>query len=156
MPAARLLRVARLPAAERARALEAVVLFHGCRALLWAVPIGRLRPLLGTEGPLDTTPETTPEAPSVLPAVWGVRKALRRASRATPDSCLPQALAGRLMLRRRGLPSTLSLGVRHDGEGLQFHAWLRSAGVLVNPGGGPRQYEVLSTFHDDAAVRRTA
>ena len=64
-------------------------------------------------------------------------------------SGLPQAFAGRVMLHRRGLPSTLSLGVRDEGDGvLDFHAWLRAGGLLINWGGGPRQYAVLGTYHD--------
>ncbi len=141
----RFLSALRLPAADRALALEAVVLFHACRALLWVVPIRRLRPLLGAEGPPDA-PRDTPPRPG--PSVRAVRRALRRASRATPDTCLAQALAGRIMLRRRNVASTLSLGVRqHDGA-LDFHAWLRSDGVLVNGASGPQAYQVLQTFHD--------
>ena len=145
MRPARLRSVLRLPAAERARAVEAAVLFHAFRALVRVVPRRRLRPLFGEEGPPDAVPAAPPAPPR---AVREVRRALERACRATPDTCLAQALAGRAMLRRRGLPSTLSLGVRrHDGE-LAFHAWLRAGGVLVNGSAGPGQYRVLSTFYD--------
>lgn len=135
----------RLPPSELARAVEAVVLFHGFRVALRVVPGARLVRWLGARGPQDAPPEVPATPP---PDVVAVRRALRRAGRRHPDTCLAQALAGRVMLRRRGLPSTLSLGAREEGDRLAFHAWLRAGGLLLNPGGGPRDYAVLATFHD--------
>jgi hypothetical protein len=66
--------------------------------------------------------------------------------------CLAQAVAGKWMLRRRGLPSTLYLGVErvHEGEKwLEAHAWLRSGTDFVT---GERHYErfhVLAAFSED-------
>ena len=146
-PLGRLRSALRLPPGERARALEAAAWFHAYRAVVRLVPRRRLGPLLGVEGPPDARPEAPPAAPEV---VRQVRRALERASRATPDTCLAQALAGRAMLRRRGLASTLSLGVRRADGDLAFHAWLRSGGALVNGTAGPGVYTVLATYHDDA------
>lgn len=39
-------------------------------------------------------------------------------------SCLPRALAACAMLRRRGIPNRLLLGVVRDGESLTAHAWV--------------------------------
>jgi Transglutaminase-like superfamily len=38
--------------------------------------------------------------------------------------CLPRALAAHAMLRRRGIRSTLCLGVARDGESFAAHAWI--------------------------------
>jgi hypothetical protein len=38
--------------------------------------------------------------------------------------CLPTALVAQWMLRRRGVPSKLRLGVRRDASALAAHAWL--------------------------------
>jgi hypothetical protein len=38
--------------------------------------------------------------------------------------CLPRALAAHAMLRRRGIVSTLCLGVARDGETFAAHAWV--------------------------------
>ena len=141
----------RLSPSELVRAVEAVVLFQGFRVALRVVSGARLVRWLGARG----TPDAPPAAPEALPpGVAAVRRALRRASRRHPDTCLAQALAGRVMLRRRGLPSTLSLGARKEGERLAFHAWLRAGGLLLNPGGGPRDYAVLATFHDTPGPAR--
>ena len=146
MPRPRLLRVLRLPLPELGRAVEAAVLFHAFRVVLRVVPIRRLTPLLGEAGAPDAPLDG---AHTATDGVLAVRRALRRAGRRHPDTCLPQAFAGRVMLHRRGLPSTLSLGVRDEGDGvLDFHAWLRAGGLLINWGGGPRQYAVLGTYHD--------
>jgi hypothetical protein len=48
--------------------------------------------------------------------------------------CLPQALAAKSMLRRRGVASLLHLGVARDPDQaakLEAHAWLQAAGVKV-------------------------
>lgn len=146
MPRLRFLRAFRLSLPELGRAVEAAVLFHAFRVVLRVVPIRRLTPLLGEAGAPDAPLADAHTAPE---GVLAVRRALRRVGRNHPDTCLPQAFAGRVMLHRRGLPSTLSLGVREEAEGeLDFHAWLRAGGLLINWGGGPRQYAVLGTYHD--------
>ncbi len=52
------------------------------------------------------------------------------------------------MLRRRGIPSTLSLGTRREGEDLTFHAWIATDGVVLNVGGGRRPFVTLATYYD--------
>ena len=59
-----------------------------------------------------------------------------------------------MMLRRRGLPSTLYLGVARDGEagsGARAHAWLRSGHVVVTGGAGREQFTVVASFADEDA-----
>ena len=153
----RLRTAAGLSPGEWARALEAAVLFHGFRVVLRVVPIRRLRGVLGPEGPRDAPLAAPPHRPD--PAVFAVARALRRVAKPHAATCLPQALAGRVMLRRRGLPSTLSLGARPDPDGpgaFAFHAWLRSGGVVLNVGGGPRRHAVLATYHDPPAAAQRA
>jgi hypothetical protein len=61
--------------------------------------------------------------------------AIGRASRNAPlrAVCLQQAIAAKLMLRKRAITSTLHFGVAKGGkaEGLRAHAWLNSANVKV-------------------------
>jgi hypothetical protein len=59
--------------------------------------------------------------------------AVRRASRLVPGAtCLPQALATRAMLKRRGIVSELRIGVARDTRGdVQAHAWVEVAGRVV-------------------------
>jgi hypothetical protein len=46
--------------------------------------------------------------------------------------CLPQALAGRFILDRRGYASSFSLGVSDPNDMLKAHAWLTSGDLYVS------------------------
>lgn len=57
-----------------------------------------------------------------------VRRAIARFSQIAPAIfiCLPQAVAARRMLKRRGIKSALYCGTRQGGSGeMEFHAWLK-------------------------------
>lgn|GEM_PF-1077561 len=61
--------------------------------------------------------------------------------------CLARALAGKYMLRRRGIASTLYLGVAKDGKTqLEAHAWLRSGDLVVAGGENLERFTVIGTF----------
>lgn len=60
--------------------------------------------------------------------------AVTRAARHVPFKavCLPQAMAARLMLRRRGVDSVMHFGARVGyAKPIDAHAWLDAAGVQV-------------------------
>ena len=66
--------------------------------------------------------------------------------------CLAQAMAGKKMLQRRGIASTLYLGVAKEGENaLIAHAWLRSGSRILTGARGRKKYTVVSTFADERA-----
>ena len=78
-----------------------------------------------------------------------VKRALRRVSRNVPwdCKCLAQALAGKAMLSRRGLPATLFIGVtRDDQREFRAHAWLKSGAAFISGGEGHEAYTVMSGF----------
>lgn len=56
------------------------------------------------------------------------------ASRHLPlnDTCLSRSIALQGILSRRGIDSTLCLGVRRGDQAVEAHAWLEQAGVVVN------------------------
>lgn len=57
-----------------------------------------------------------------------VRFAIARAARNLPTdpNCLPQALAVRRMLERRGIEASLYMGAERGEDGkTRFHAWLK-------------------------------
>ncbi len=61
--------------------------------------------------------------------------------------CLAQAISGKMMLRRRQIPSTLYLGVAKKEAGdLNAHAWLHAGGINILGGGGLERFAVVSTF----------
>ena len=66
--------------------------------------------------------------------VLRVRKAVITAARNVPWNavCLPQAMAAKFMLARRGCGSTFHLGAGSDAQGkLIGHAWLVAGGTIV-------------------------
>lgn len=73
--------------------------------------------------------------------------AIQSCARLIPGaSCLTQALAAEVLMKRRGYACTLRIGVARDGGGpLRAHAWLESKGVAV-VGGGLSDYTLLPTF----------
>jgi len=66
--------------------------------------------------------------PSVSRLVSLVEVAGRYAPGAT---CLTKALAAGLILRRRGIATTLSIGVSRRGRDLTAHAWLEAEGRVL-------------------------
>jgi hypothetical protein len=50
-----------------------------------------------------------------------------------PASCLRQALAVWLLLRRRQLPAELKIGVQRRNAPFQAHAWVELGGVALDP-----------------------
>lgn len=88
------------------------------------------------------------------PALRRIRWAIGAVSRRAPwrCKCLEQALTAKVMLRLRGIRSTLYLGVAHDpGEPMQAHAWLRCGSYYVTGGEERAKFTVVSTFAEEAA-----
>jgi hypothetical protein len=109
------------------------VLCLGLARLLLLVPFRRLAPFLG-QPQSDGNGTTVVLGPEERLAALAVRRALLRVCERLPwhSSCLVCALAGRMMLWRRGMPSTLHLGARSDTDTeLAAHAWLRCGEVDV-------------------------
>ncbi len=109
----------------------------------FAGSLGRAR--AGSPG--DQRPEPGPTQESVA---W----AITLASRHVPwtSTCLMRAMAGQWMLRRRGVPGAVHLGLTRNeisGEWLA-HAWLRSGGrVLLGGAELSRGYTAVASFADD-------
>ena len=112
--------------------LEAAVLLGGVQ-LLSALCFRRIAPWMTRPQPVSSS---TP--PALLER--RVSNAIERAARIVPWRCvcLPQAMAGKLMLALRGYPSTVRLGVSRATGVLQAHAWLEAGGTIVTGEDGMR------------------
>jgi len=64
--------------------------------------------------------------------------------------CLEKALAGRWMLRRRGIPSTMYVGMARQGEQFVAHAWLVGEGQTLT-GAAKMPYAALAVFREPGA-----
>jgi hypothetical protein len=134
-----LCKLTRWSAADWLLLIEAVGVLALVRLGLWFLPFKRIGALTA-----KTTPRRRPGA-SVMPA--DVSRAIQCGARIVPGaSCLTQALAAEVLMRRRGHACALRIGVaRDDGGSLRAHAWLESNGVAV-VGGGLSDYTLLPEF----------
>jgi hypothetical protein len=132
---------------DRLMLIEALLWLCWARLLLVAVPFRWIAPHLGrqaAESPMSTSEQ---ERPVVQRISWAVQAVERHAPLAFV--CLPQAMAAKWMLRRRGLQSTLYLGLRHgEKAGLAAHAWLRVGGRILTGRAEALGHQVIATFSD--------
>jgi len=88
------------------------------------------------------------------PVLRRVKWAIGAVSRRAPWRCLclEQAVAAKMMLRRRGIVSTLYFGVARDPEriSVKAHAWVRCGSYYVTGGEGRGGFAVVSTFAEEA------
>ena len=62
------------------------------------------------------------------------------------SECLVKAIAGMKMLEKRGIESTIYLGVAKDEKGISAHAWLRSGGIYLSGSEGMEKFTVVEKF----------
>ena len=129
---------------DRFLLLETAIWLAVARLAILVVPFRWLAPRLGA---------TMAESPAAEPRMgklgWRLGWAVRIASRYTPweTACLVRAIAGKMLLRRRGISSTLYLGLAKGADGeLAAHAWLRSGGRTLTGGRVGRKYTVIAKF----------
>src|SRR5712692_821797 len=107
--------------------MEAAAMLALVRTGLWAFPFPTLRRLL-TPSPRSPLSPASPER-----IAWAVAAIARRFPRFL--TCLVQALGTDVVLRRRGYPSELRVGVRKPADErpkpLQAHAWVVCQGRVV-------------------------
>jgi hypothetical protein len=127
----------------------ALVAIVSVRVALWATSFRRLRRLVERIAPPHGMPDPTPgEADRIG---WAIGSAARFVPNAT---CLPRALAAEAILRRRGHPADLRLGVTRDGGGVHAHAWVESYGrVVVGDGDLDRFAPLIGHELGEAASR---
>jgi hypothetical protein len=110
-----------------------------------ALPFRWLAPYLGQQ----QWESPTMDVPDPHEYVQRISRAVLTMSEHAPwqSTCLPQAIAAKMMLQRRGICSTLYLGVAKDSEeGLVAHAWLRSGATILTGEPGWERFTVVSTF----------
>ena len=64
-----------------------------------------------------------------------------------PTTCYTQAIAARLIFKRKNIKSKIFLGMTKDEDGqLLAHAWTKVGDLVVTGGGNLDKYKVLYTF----------
>ena len=111
------------------------------------LPFRVIVPFLGIAGAESRQEEDSEWECLIRRVAW----ALGVAGRRTPwtSTCLARALAGHVMLHRRGISSTLTLGVAPS---LAAHAWLRCGAFDVCGGAEAESYTPVARFADEPKV----
>lgn len=127
----------RLSPARRAVAREAAVELLRASVLVRLRPFAAYAPRLGTVKSGDPEWKWEGDARALVEVRWAVQRWNRAAG--GRFTCLMQAMAAQELLFRRGVPSSVVLGVKPGANGADptAHAWLR-VGPLVVLGGEER------------------
>jgi hypothetical protein len=144
----RLARFFLLPLPEQRYLVEAVVCLGAARLLLF-LPFRWLVRLMGRPQAAANCSGAALESGGSSTA-FAVRLALLRAAGGLPwpSSCLARALAARMMLSRRRMPSVLQLGVRTGITiELSAHAWLKCGEIDVIGTECAAEFTPIAVFH---------
>lgn len=114
--------------------LRALGLVWAIRLALWVIPFAKLRKAVVS---LARARPGRASHYSADDLSWAVRAISRYVPRAT---CLTQALALHILLRREGLPSRIRIGVAKDAGQFEAHAWVESLGRVVIGDSGLQRY----------------
>lgn len=107
------------------------------------IPMKYLRKSFGIEGeesPEEGTREDYRYARTVAEYV-------NRSANNTPweSKCLVRALTAQKLLKKKGIPTTMYLGVKREGEKMVAHAWIRT-GQLYVTGGNGAEYATVAKY----------
>jgi hypothetical protein len=120
-------------------------IFLAWARLMKVIPFRRLAPMLGNH----MNESTYEDIPSMAGILRYVSSALHIMSKYTfwESECLVKAIAGMKMLQRRGIESTLYLGIAKDEHGKMIaHAWLRSGSYYVSGAEEMKRFTVVCKF----------
>lgn len=135
--------------------IEAFCLTGVVRFAVLSLPFRWLAPFLGKH--MRESPEK--EDNLKLEAARRVGRMVEKVSRHTvwESKCLVQAIVCKIMLRRRGIASTLYLGVGKDEKkSLVAHAWLRCGGKILTGGRGVEHFTIVGKFADNEGQTKSS
>jgi hypothetical protein len=139
----KLVRFARLDGADQWLLMRASVWLGVARLRLALTSFHQLSERLSNDAP-DTCADPDPDF------LLRVGVAVRAAANNVPwrSDCFPQAIAARMLLKRRGHASTIHLGVEKCGEGsIAGHAWLTCGDVVVVGGEDLDRYTEMHSLN---------
>ncbi|MDJ1173966.1 lasso peptide biosynthesis B2 protein [Roseofilum capinflatum] len=133
------------PSHRKMAFLEAFLWLGLARGCVLLFPFRWIAPYLG-----GLNQETSEDGiqPAEQAVVEQIAWAIATSSRYTPwrSNCLAQAIAAKIMLRRRKIASTLYLGLKKNADKLEAHAWLRVGQEIITGGAIESQFKVISFF----------
>jgi len=147
----------RMSWSDRALAAESLAMLAVARLLVKTTPRKRLASRMGgvpvgNNDYMETVGTSSPLRSEQDVTGARVGAMVEDAARTTwwRSMCLEKALAGKWMLRRRGISSTMYVGVAKRGTEFIAHAWLVGEGQTVT-GAGKTVYATLAAFREPRA-----
>lgn len=118
----------------------------GMARFLIALPFSRISPFLGKY--MDETPLDSNLSSVQIQQVKNIRHAIDVISKYTfwESKCLVKAITAMIMLKKRGIESTLYLGTAKEKGELTAHAWLRSGDFYVTGSDVMKKFTVVAKF----------
>lgn len=140
----KLVRFWKLPFRTQRTFAEATLWLGVARGAVLLFPFRWIAPYLGRLNEETTQVCLSSEQAVAVDIAW----VIRLSSTVTPwrSNCLVQAITGKMMLWRRGIPSTLYLGLKKDDHQLEAHAWLRVGAQMVTGGEIQGKFNPISCF----------
>lgn len=132
-------KIYRIPLNQKVLLVEAICFLIGSKLLLMLLPFRFCKHLFRKNEGLQKQAN--------VQLLKEIRIAVERANKIAiwSNVCLVKSFTARLMLQRRGIASSIYLGVSiKDGKELAAHAWLISAGVYVTPRGDSAFKEIYN------------
>lgn len=137
---------ARRPFSDKWLVVQATFVLGASRLAIRLLPYSRLERIMGERSTESAATVTPTELQRARRVAW----AIRRVSSHTPwkSNCFPQALTAKILLRRRGIESTLYLGAafKSGGEGLRAHAWSRCGRFYLTGGNSASQFGAVISY----------
>ena len=125
--------------------MEAWILLHVSKGIILFFSFKKIASSLGS-----LNKETRLIVEEQMPVI-DICNAIRRAAKFSlhKSNCYDQALAGKIMLKWRGLPSTIYFGLsKSDPLELIAHAWLRCGSQIVTGKLGLENYTIIACYGD--------
>ncbi|TRZ90242.1 lasso peptide biosynthesis B2 protein [bacterium] len=132
---------------ERALLLSAFFWLGVMRLALWLLPFHRVAARLGLTQIKTFNTQPNAHGAEAARVGWAIKSTAARTP--WPSTCLVQALAGMILLRRRKIAAALYLGVAKDEnapEHITAHAWLRSGDLFLTGESGREHYKAVAIF----------
>lgn len=142
----------KLPLASKSLILEAFIALLISGLLVRLIPFGRWAHYFGLVDSETSYQEVSHEREIARKVGWAI--AASNGVFGNHFTCLMQGIAGKVMLKRRKVPSTLYLGVwtspdKSNKLEIKAHAWLRTGSIILVGQQGYQRFHVISKFGDN-------
>lgn len=140
----RVVKYVKLPLKEKMALAEATFFLIMIKVMILLFPLRWYKNMLGVQNKnRDFAPDLI-----TMHVISLVSRAIARSRKIIPwkNQCLTEAIAAKLLLRRRGVVSTLYLGVNRDNNKMTAHAWLCCGKLFVTGKRGMEKFTVVSSF----------